>query len=112
GWKLQQQVDTILSRLDLPAERYMHELSGGWRRRVALAKALVLEPDVLLLDEPTNHLDIAAIDWLEKQRLNFNGALVFITHDRSFLQSLATHIAELDQERGRYWSSDYPSDLE
>src|SRR5690554_5985934 len=112
GWKLQQQVDTILSRLDLPAERYMHELSGGWRRRVALAKALVLEPDVLLLDEPTNHLDIAAIDWLEKQLLNFNGALVFITHDRSLLQTLATHIAELDRGHLRYWSGDYPSYLE
>lgn len=111
GWRLQQQVETILSRLDLPAERYMHELSGGWRRRVALAKALVLEPDVLLLDEPTNHLDIAAIDWLEKQLLNFNGALVFITHDRSLLQTLATHIAELDRGNLRYWSGDYPSYL-
>lgn len=111
GWRLQQQVETILSRLDLPAERYMHELSGGWRRRVALAKALVLEPDVLLLDEPTNHLDIAAIDWLEKQLLNFNGALIFITHDRSLLQTLATHIAELDRGNLRYWQGDYPSYL-
>src|SRR5690606_27116653 len=89
GWSLQQKVEEIISRLDLPADRYMRELSGGWRRRVALARALVLEPDVLLLDEPTNHLDIAAIEWLEKQLLNFNGALVFITHDRSLLQALA-----------------------
>ncbi len=111
GWALQQKVDAILSRLELPAQRYMRELSGGWRRRVALAKALVLEPDVLLLDEPTNHLDIAAIDWLEKQLLNFSGALVFITHDRSLLQTLATHIAELDRGHLRYWAGDYPSYL-
>lgn len=111
GWALQQKVDEIISRLDLPAERYMRELSGGWRRRVALARALVLEPDVLLLDEPTNHLDIAAIEWLEKQLLNYNGALVFITHDRSLLQALATHIAELDRGHLRYWAGDYESFL-
>jgi ATP-binding cassette subfamily F protein uup len=111
GWLLQQKVEEIISRLDLPAERYMRELSGGWRRRVALARALVLEPDVLLLDEPTNHLDIAAIEWLEKQLLSFNGALVFITHDRSLLQALATHIAELDRGHVRYWQGDYASFL-
>ena len=111
GWALQQKVDEIISRLDLPAERYMRELSGGWRRRVALARALVIEPDVLLLDEPTNHLDIAAIEWLEKQLLNYNGALVFITHDRSLLQALATHIAELDRGHLRYWAGDYASFL-
>ncbi|GGY71611.1 ABC transporter ATP-binding protein [Cellvibrio zantedeschiae] len=111
GWAMQQKVESILTRLDLPADKYMRELSGGWRRRVALARALVLEPDVLLLDEPTNHLDIAAIDWLEKQLLNFNGALVFITHDRSLLQTLATHIVELDRGHLRYWSGDYASYL-
>jgi ATP-binding cassette subfamily F protein uup len=111
GWLLQQKVEEVLSRLDLPADRYMRELSGGWRRRVALAKALVLEPDVLLLDEPTNHLDIAAIEWLEKQLLAFKGALIFITHDRSLLQALATHIAELDRGKLRYWEGDYQSFL-
>ncbi|MET0356542.1 MAG: ATP-binding cassette domain-containing protein, partial [Cellvibrio sp.] len=111
GWSMQQKVESILTRLDLPADKYMRELSGGWRRRVALARALVLDPDVLLLDEPTNHLDIAAIDWLEKQLLNFNGALVFITHDRSLLQALATHIVELDRGHLRYWSGDYASYL-
>lgn len=111
GWSLQQKVEEIISRLDLPADRYMRELSGGWRRRVALARALVLEPDVLLLDEPTNHLDIAAIEWLEKQLLAFNGALIFITHDRSLLQALATHIAELDRGHVRYWQGNYESFL-
>ncbi len=111
GWLMQQKVESILTRLDLPADKFMSELSGGWRRRVALARALVLDPDVLLLDEPTNHLDIAAIDWLEKQLLNFNGALVFITHDRSLLQNLATHIVELDRGNLRYWSGDYASYL-
>ena len=111
GWQMQQKVESILTRLDLPAEKYMRELSGGWRRRVALARALVLDPDVLLLDEPTNHLDIAAIDWLEKQLINFNGALIFITHDRALLQNLATHIVELDRGHIRYWAGDYASYL-
>src|SRR5690625_7815157 len=84
----------------------MRELSGGWRRRVALAKALVAEPDILLLDEPTNHLDIAAIEWLEKQLLSYTGALVFITHDRSLLQNVATHIVELDRGQIRTWAGD------
>ncbi len=112
GWQMQQQVEETLSRLELSGDRYMRELSGGWRRRVALAKALVVNPDLLLLDEPTNHLDIAAIDWLEKQLLNFRGALVFITHDRALLQALATHIAELDRGHLRYWAGDYTSYLE
>ncbi|WP_111641942.1 ATP-binding cassette domain-containing protein [Marinimicrobium alkaliphilum] len=112
GWQLQQRVESVLSRLQLPADALMGSLSGGWRRRVALARALVVEPDVLLLDEPTNHLDIAAIEWLEKQLLNFNGALIFITHDRALLQSLATHIAELDRGHLRTWRGDYRSYLD
>lgn len=111
GWSLQQKVEEIISRLQLPSHKYMSELSGGWRRRVALAKALVIDPDVLMLDEPTNHLDIAAIEWLEKQLLAFNGAIVFITHDRSLLQNLATHIAELDRGHLRYWEGSYESFL-
>ena len=111
GWSLQTRVETIISRLQLPADKTMGELSGGWRRRVALAQALVREPDLLLLDEPTNHLDILAIEWLEKQLLQFRGAVVFITHDRSFLQSLATHIVELDRGGLRQWQGDYHSFL-
>src|SRR5690606_18292738 len=84
GWRLQQLVDSTLSRLNLPADKTLSELSGGWRRRVLLAQALVAEPDLLLLDEPTNHLDIGAIAWLEEALLGFNGAVLFITHDRAF----------------------------
>ncbi|WP_027330919.1 ATP-binding cassette ATPase Uup [Marinimicrobium agarilyticum] len=112
GWQFQQTVDTTLTRLDLNGDWLMANLSGGWRRRVALARALVSQPDVLLLDEPTNHLDIAAIEWLEQQLLQFQGALVFITHDRSLLQSLATDIAELDRGHLRTWSGTYDRYLE
>lgn len=112
GWQFQQKVDTTLTRLGLEGDWAMANLSGGWRRRVALAQALVSGPDVLLLDEPTNHLDIAAIEWLEQQLLQFPGALVFITHDRSLLQTLATDIAELDRGHLRTWSGTYDRYLE
>ena len=112
GWRLQQLVDSTLSRLQLPADKTLAELSGGWRRRVLLAQALVSEPDLLLLDEPTNHLDIGAIAWLEEALLNFNGAVLFITHDRSFLQNLATRILELDRGGLIDWNGDYASFLE
>lgn len=111
GWRLQQLVDSTLSRLQLPAEKKMNELSGGWRRRVLLAQALVAEPDLLLLDEPTNHLDIGAIAWLEDALLNFTGAVLFITHDRAFLQNLATRIFELDRGHLIDWNGDYASFL-
>ncbi|MFD2190403.1 ATP-binding cassette domain-containing protein [Pistricoccus aurantiacus] len=103
GWSFHQRIDTVLTRLGLPADDPMTALSGGWRRRVALARALVAEPDLLLLDEPTNHLDLDTIAWLEEQLLAFSGAVLFITHDRAFLSRLATGILELDRGKlGRY----------
>jgi ATP-binding cassette subfamily F protein uup len=107
GWRLEQKVEIVVSRLALPAERPMHELSGGWRRRALLGKALVSEPDLLLLDEPTNHLDIDAIGWLEEYLRMFPGALLFVTHDRAFLSALATRIVELDRGRLTSWPGSY-----
>ena len=104
GWSLGQKVDTIITQLSLPADKLMSELSGGWRKRVALARALVKEPEVLLLDEPTNHLDIPAIEWLEKQLQDYRGAILLVTHDRTFLHNIANKIVELD--RGHLYQFD------
>ncbi|HET7218935.1 MAG TPA: ATP-binding cassette domain-containing protein [Vicinamibacterales bacterium] len=112
GWRLEQKVETVVSRLSLPADRPMRELSGGWRRRTLLGKALVSQPDLLLLDEPTNHLDIDAIRWLEASLLEFQGALLFVTHDRAFLSALATRIVDLDRGTLTSWPGSYASYLE
>ena len=107
GWHFQQRVESTLSKLNLPAEVKVNSLSGGWKRRVALAQALVIEPDVLLLDEPTNHLDFESIRWLEEQVSNFKGAVLFVTHDRSFLRKLATRIVDLDRGQLVSWQGNY-----
>ena len=107
GWHFQQRVESTLSKLNLPADVQINSLSGGWKRRVALAQALVIEPEVLLLDEPTNHLDFESIAWLEEQVLAFKGAVLFVTHDRAFLQKLATRIVDLDRGNLVSWPGNY-----
>ncbi len=109
GWSLNNKVDHLIKRFNLDSDKKMNSLSGGWRRRVLLAKALVNEPDVLILDEPTNHLDIPAIAWLEKQLIDFRGALLFVSHDRSFIKRLATRIVELDRGNLTSWLGSYDS---
>jgi ABC transport system ATP-binding/permease protein len=107
GWRIEQRVELVLSRLALPADTIVDTLSGGWKRRVLLARALVADPDVLLLDEPTNHLDLDAIIWLETFLSEYQGAVLFVTHDRAFLQRVATRIVEIDRGRLTSWPGDY-----
>jgi ATP-binding cassette subfamily F protein uup len=99
GWKFEHKIESILKRFGLIAEQKMRDLSGGWRRRVLLARALINEPDLLLLDEPTNHLDIETIKWLEARLQEFRGSLLFVSHDRAFIKALASNIIELDRGR-------------
>ncbi|MFO8024857.1 ATP-binding cassette domain-containing protein [Thiohalophilus sp.] len=112
GWRLEQRVASAISKMDLPEQAPLATLSGGMKRRVLMARALVSEPDLLLLDEPTNHLDIEGITWLEQFLLGYSGCLVFITHDRSFLQNLATRIIQLDRGQLSSWPGDYQHYLE
>ena len=106
-WKHRQKIDRVLSRMNLQPDVSFESLSSGMKRRVLLAQALVTEPNVLLLDEPTNHLDIQSIAWLERFLQGYLGTVVFVTHDRVFLQQLATRIIEIDQARLFDWSCDY-----
>lgn len=112
GWLWQQKVDSILDRLDLPGDAAFDSMSGGWQRRVMLAQALVSEPDLLILDEPTNHMDIATIRWLEEQLVQFKGTLLFISHDRAFVQALSTRIIELDRGSIYSWKGTYQGFLD
>ena len=108
GWQFENRIQDTLKLLELDPDKKLCELSGGWVRRAALARALVANPDILLLDEPTNHLDVEAITWLEDLLLNFKGAIIFISHDRSFIRKMATRIVDLD--RGKLVS--YPSNYD
>ncbi len=111
GWSLNNQVDIIIEKLSLPKDARMADLSGGWKRRVLLAKALVADPDLLILDEPTNHLDIPAIKWLEGQLKSFRGAVLFVSHDRSFIRALSSKIIELDRGLLTEWDGSYDAYL-
>jgi ATP-binding cassette subfamily F protein uup len=112
GWQIDTQVSTVLSELDLPANKRLTDLSGGWQRRAVLAQALVNRPDLLLLDEPTNHLDFSTIEWLERKIQLYAGSVLFITHDRAFLQKLATRVLELDRGILTSWTGTYRKYLE
>jgi ABC transport system ATP-binding/permease protein len=107
AWQAELQADQVISRLALPGDALMSALSGGWRRRVMLGRALIASPDVLLLDEPTNHLDVEAITWLEDMMMDYAGTLLFVSHDRAFVRRLATKIVELDRGRLRIWPGGY-----
>ena len=111
GWQLNNRISNIISSLSLDGEALLSSLSGGWLRKAALAKALVCQPTVLLLDEPTNHLDIETIQWLEEFLKSFNGSIVFISHDRSFIRQMATRIIDLDRGKVASWGCDYDSYL-
>lgn len=107
SWEIAPRIDNVMSRLGLDGEARYADLSGGWRRRALLGRALVSEPDILLLDEPTNHLDIEAIEWLESTMIGFRGALLFVSHDRAFVNRLATRVVELDRGRLSSWPGNY-----
>ncbi len=112
GWRLDQKVNAILEQYSIDPEQTLNTLSGGWQRRVLLAKALVAEPDILLLDEPTNHLDVPAIAWLEEALGQFRGAILFVSHDRAFIRKMATRIVELDRGKLVSFSATYDKYLE
>ncbi len=107
AWRLNQKVEEVLARLELPADVLVEQLSGGQKKRVALARSLAGDPELLLLDEPTNHLDFAAIEWMENLLREFSGGLLFVTHDRKFLDAVANRIVELDRGQLREYSGNF-----
>lgn len=111
GWAIGHRIDTILDRMKLPPNKKLSELSGGWLKRIAIARSQVIEPDIWLLDEPTNHLDIPTIEWLESVLLNYAGTIVFVSHDRQLMQSVATSIIDLDRGSVTRWDCDYETFL-
>ena len=112
GWSMDQRIRAILERYQIDPDSRVNTLSGGWQRRVLLARAMLAEPDILLLDEPTNHLDMPAINWLESELTLFSGALLFVSHDRAFIRRMATRIVELDRGQLKSWSANYDRYLE
>ncbi len=112
AWQDEQRIEKVLSTLSLTAEQMVSDLSGGWLRKLALAKALVLEPDVLLLDEPTNHLDISSVLWLEQFLKDYQGTIVFISHDRAFIRGLSTRILDLDRGKLTSYPGNYDEYIE
>ncbi|MCJ0822747.1 ABC transporter ATP-binding protein [Vibrio vulnificus] len=111
AWRFEDRVKHVLAALKLDAETKLTDLSGGWQRKAALAKALVCDPDVLLLDEPTNHLDVTTIEWLETFLKDFRGSIIFISHDRAFIKAMATRIVDLDRGKLASFPGDYDNYL-
>jgi len=112
GWRLDTRIKQVLTRLGLPEDQTLEQLSGGWGRKAALARTLVTDPDILLLDEPTNHLDVDTIEWLEGILKEFSGAIVFVSHDRAFIRALATRILDLDRGQVTSWPGNYETYLD
>lgn len=112
GWRFDSRIQLVLTRLELSPDAKLESLSGGWLRKVALARALVSEPDLLLLDEPTNHLDVDSVKWLEQFLKEFKGGIVFISHDRAFIRAVATRILDLDRGKLISYPGDYATYLE
>lgn len=112
GWSLKHRIDSVLDKLKMDPHEPLHNLSGGWLKRVAIARSLALDPDVWFLDEPTNHLDIETIEWLEQLLKEFRGTLVFVSHDRALMQSVATSVIGVDRGQVKRWDCDYLTFIE
>lgn len=112
GWSINHRIDATLQRMELDPDIQLKQLSGGWLKRVAIAKSLVTDPDVWLVDEPTNHLDIPAIEWLEQRMVEFQGTIIFVSHDRHLLRSVATSLVDIDRGSVTLWNCGYDDFIE